>query len=157
MTKNLVVFFNPIIVILKRNHVQTKGQSPVKDRFAYRSKLRSTLIQTSILNGCIDEHHIIPQQYKDHVVLKKVEYNIDFSYNIEMMANSKFRKHWAFECFPDILIHEGGHAKYNKYVKQNLDEIDGFECEEDIKFRFWLFHMHLKQSIDNNCEDIPWN
>jgi len=155
MTKSLLIFFNPIILLLKQN-LTLSLQNSSKDMFSYRSQLRTMLIKTSGVNGCVDKHHVIPQQYKDHAVFIKLNYQIHSSYNIAIVANANFKKHSLFYKFPGILIHEGGHLKYNKYVKDNLDEINYFS-EEEMKFRFWLFHSHLKDSIDNNCKNIPWN
>ena len=160
MTRNLCIFFNPIITLLKKNVYESAANriaiKPPVDIFSYRSQLRYKLIKTSVLNGCIDNHHIIPQQYKDHDIIKKLNYNINFSYNIKMLANSNFKKHKCFIEFPDILIHAGGHSNYNKYVKRNLDEINCLN-EDESKYIFWLFHQHLSKSLDDNCKDIPWN
>ena len=151
---NIAVYFDPITTLLKRNIYD----APLLDRFSYRSVLRKKIIQKSCLNGCIDNHHIIPKQFKNHDIIHRIKYKIDFSYNIAMLPNAKFRYHEAFKYSPDTLIHERSHVPYSKFVEQNLNEMSLAIVDEDtLKYEFWLFHEHLKHSLHNGRNHIPWN
>ena len=57
---------------------------------------------------------------------------------------------------PDSLVHQGGHHRYNLYVKENLDFINKYQNYDDIKYHFWLFLHHLKFNMKNNQDNIPW-
>ena len=155
MSKDLSIFFSPITKILKRNIYETVNPSK-SDPYSYRSVLRKKIIKKSILHGFVDNHHIIPQQFKNHDIIHRVKFNIDFSYNIAILPNAKFRHHKVYHDFPDVLIHERSHVFYSNYVKQNLNEMMTVVDEDELKLEFWLFTEHLKHSMYHKT-DVPWN
>lgn len=132
-----------------------------KDVLRYRSKFRKTLIYKNGLRGLVENHHIIPKQWRDHSALKRIDFDVNSSYNIIVMPNSKYK--YKYESKPGLLVHAYGHKKYNKYVKVELDELDRmYVCDDDgdddeFKYNFWLFYTYLKSSLNNNSVDIPWN
>ena len=91
------------------------------------------------LQKLVQVHHIISLQWKNHINLK--DYNV-YSWNNLIFLSTKKGK--------NILnttrrIHEGGHIKYNEYIKKQLDlEHDPYEL---------AYKMRL--SIIRN-EEIPW-
>ena len=56
---------------------------------------------------------------------------------------------------PKSLIHNGGHNKYNNYVKYNLDYLFN-KNDDELKYEFWLFMNHLKKNMFDNSDNIPW-
>lgn len=131
--------------------------SGFKDPLKYRSVLRNELIKNSGLRGIVENHHVIPRQWRNHKALKRINFDVNGSHNIVMLPNLKYNF-----CLttPHAKVHEHGHKKYNDYVKEQLDELL-YKYENDnndeFKYQFWLFHIYLKESIDNNSSDIPWN
>lgn len=132
--------------------------STSKDPLRYRSVFRKTLIDNNGLRGVVENHHIIPKQWRDHTALKRIDFDVNSSYNILVMPNSKYK--YKYKSKPGLLVHAYGHKKYNLYIRNELDELDYIcVCENDDEFRynFWLFYIHLKSSLINNSIDIPWN
>lgn len=91
------------------------------------------------LQELVQVHHIIPLQWADHVNLK--DYNIYSGYNLMILPTKKGK---------NILnttrrIHEGGHIRYNKYIKEQLD----LECDP------YKLAYKMRLSITKN-EEIPW-
>ena len=60
-----------------------------------------------------------------------------------------------FNIHPNTLIHEGGHMKYNKYVKKQLDHIHD-SSKDSQNYDFWLLLNHLKSNMQFNEDNIPW-
>lgn len=137
--------------------------STSKDLLRYRSALRKTLINNNGLRGFVENHHIIPKQWRNHSALKRIDFDVNSSYNILIMPNNKYK--YKYKSYPGLLVHANGHKKYNEYVKLELDELDRiYVCDGDddgnddeFKYNFWLFYIYLKGSLNNNSVDIPWN
>lgn len=73
------------------------------------------------LHGKVQVHHIIPLEWKSHANLK--DYNIDAGYNLMFLPT----KRGKIEINTIRRIHDGGHSKYNKFVKEQLDlEVDPY-------------------------------
>jgi len=133
--------------------------SGFKDPLKYRSVLRNEMIKNSGLRGIVENHHIIPKQWRNHNTLKKLNFDVNSSYNIVILPNLKY--HFCASKLEAVhmLIHSNGHKNYNRYVGVQLDELID-KCSEDedkLKYNFWLFYIYLKDSIDNNSSSIPWN
>ena len=67
------------------------------------------------ING-FQKHHIIPQQFADHDVLKKAGMNIHEQKNIIYLPTDE-KNH------PTRTIHKGSHPGYNKDIGEKLDRI----------------------------------
>ena len=128
-----------------------------KDILKYRSALRRKTIKKSSLHGLVENHHIIPQQWRNHEVIKRLNYDLNRSYNLCILPNKLYSKN----CNKNdnfTLIHEKGHMQYNAYVKEQLDVINEYINDDEFKYKFWLFYIFLKSSLDNNnIDNIPWN
>ena len=128
------------------------------DILKYKSSLRRTIVKNSSLRGVVENHHIIPLQLKDHIVVKNIKYDINKSYNLCILPNKKYPIKKDSQG-KDILIHEKGHIKYNSYVKEQLDILLNDVNDKDLlKYKFWLFYIFLKTCLDNNeSENMDWN
>lgn len=92
------------------------------DILKYESRLRKTIVKKSSLHGVVENHHIIPLQWQNHIVVKKIQYDPNKSYNLCILPNKNFPiKKYSQGKF--IRIHEKGHYKYNSYVKEELDNL----------------------------------
>ena len=98
------------------------------------------------LTGLVEDHHIIPKQWKNHKIIHKTGYNISESYNIMFMPSRI-----GFGTLKtNRLLHSGGHCAYNKYIKQCLNEIE-------TKQELWQFVGKVRKNLRNgNPDQIPW-
>ena len=128
------------------------------DVYKYKSTLRKNTMKKSSLHEFVENHHIIPLQWKNHIVVKKIQFDPDKSYNLCILPNKKYpiKKNIHGKA---IRIHENGHIKYNSYVKEQLDIlIDDVNDEDILKYKFWLFYIFLKTSLDDNENaNMHWN
>lgn len=83
------------------------------NKYNYGSYNRVILKQKHKIRGLVQDHHIIPRQFS-----KRVSIDIDTSKNLIMLPTS-YGKLFLNTSRP---IHENGHPKYNKYIKQLLDQ-----------------------------------
>ena len=92
------------------------------DFYRYRSIHRKNYKELMKINNLVEDHHIIPKQWKDHELLTKVDFDINHSKNIYIMPKKKCKE--VFYITNDTLIHQGGHYAYNMYVKRaSIEEI----------------------------------
>ena len=83
------------------------------NKYHYGSYNRAILKQKRGIRGLVQDHHIIPRQFN-----RIVSIDIDASKNLIMLPTS-YGKLFLNTSRP---IHENGHPKYNKYIKQLLDQ-----------------------------------
>lgn len=98
--------------------------------------------------GLVEDHHIIPKQFKKHPIIVKVGYDINASSNLIMLPTRLGK--FILRVREDRLIHEGIHAGYNKYVEIMLNSI---KTTDD----FVKFTKFLKHSCRHRPQDIPWS
>ena len=96
----------------------------------------------------VEDHHVIPRQFKNHPVVKYLRYDVNDSKNIIVMP-----RYLLPGVRENRLTHRGGHKKHNDYlgnVRNSLDTLD--EPEKDFK----LFTEFLKTACRFRPQDIPW-
>lgn len=120
-----------------------------RDNYRYRSFVREKFLKSRGLRDEVDSHHLIPKQFKQHETILNENFDINRSYNLIYLPNRKNTKR-----FP-LLIHVGGHRKYNSYVLRNLNHIKHLHDEEEKRYQFWLLLKHLEDGIYE--KSIPWN
>ena len=126
-----------------------------KKQLNYGSKYRKLLKYQMGYTGFVQDHHCIPKEHRNHELIKEINYDINISENIVIMPNKLGIK--QLNLHPNTLVHDGGHLKYNIYVKQQLDYIlKHFHDKDSHKYQFWLLHKHLKKNMNFNHENIPW-
>jgi hypothetical protein len=126
-----------------------------KKQLNYGSKYRKLLKYQMGYTGFVQDHHCIPKEHRNHELMKEINYDINISENIVIMPNKLGIK--QLNLHPNTLVHDGGHLKYNIYVKQQLDYIlNHFHDKDSHKYQFWLLHKHLKKNMSFNHENIPW-
>lgn len=153
------VFFTKLLILNNFSTHAFKNFTPKifydKKQLNYGSKYRKLLKYQMGYTGFVQDHHCIPKEHRNHELMKEINYDINISENIVIMPNKMGIK--QLNLHPDTLIHDGGHLKYNIYVRNQLDYIlNNFHDKDSHKYQFWLLHKHLKKNMDFNYENIPW-
>ena len=113
--------------------------------FRYGSDYRRDFKARFNLRDLVEDHHVIPKQWKKHYILLDNNYDVSESYNIMMMPTVAGK----YTLNTKRLIHSGGHSKYNKYVKKQLSRVKSNEQLHELV-------NHLKQNMRGNPDNIPW-
>tara|TARA_X000000950_G_scaffold281418_1_gene377974 strand:- start:33 stop:464 length:432 start_codon:yes stop_codon:yes gene_type:complete len=138
-TINSYVHINPNL------YAHSKIINKNNDIYRYGSKCRKNIKKRFKINGLVEDHHIIPKQWKNHPTIIKYKYAIYKNDNLMMLPNTKGIKNLN----TTKLLHSGGHTPYNYYVKSKLDNITNEkELFELIKF--------LKKNLRGNPNYIAW-
>lgn len=117
--------------------------------YRYRSAYRLLFKIKWDLIGKVEDHHVIPKEFKNHPVIKVINFDINSSKNLVMMPTKRgMETFWNIR--QDRLVHHSGHKKYNEYVELLLNQI---ENEKD----FNMIHDFLKRNCRFNRDNIPWN
>lgn len=128
--------------------------NPYHDIYRYGSKERKQFKKRYNYNNLVQDHHVIPKQWKNHKLIKTINYDINSCNNLIIMPIPKAI--YIHNLNPLIRTHFNGHNKYNSYVKYNLDLLEKLNTYDEQCFYFWLFYTYLKDNLyffDNN---IPW-
>ena len=127
-----------------------------KNQLKYGSNYRRFYkYQMGYLN-LVQDHHCIPKQHKDHIVIKTINYDINNCENIIIMPNKIGIK--KLNLHPNSIIHQGSHNKYNLFVKEQLDYIwNNYNDIDSYKYQIWLLIKFLKKNMNFNEDNIPWN
>ena len=96
----------------------------------------------------IEDHHVIPLQFRHHPLFEKVNYDLQNSDNLIMLPREigKLRK--------NRITHNGPHPKYNTFVGTILDSMVHMKNPEP---EFKEFVSFLKIGCRFRPQDIPWN
>lgn len=140
------------VLLLLRPHM-IRPFSSHRDFYRYRSVNRRKFKEIKNYKDCVEDHHIIPKQWKNHELLQTLKFDVNHSQNLYIMP--KYNAKQRFYLHPDTLFHEGGHKSYNKYVKTQLDYVYSLNNDRQ-KYEFWLLLHHLKANIRDNRDNIPW-
>tara|TARA_B100001996_G_C18636613_1_gene583933 strand:- start:855 stop:1490 length:636 start_codon:yes stop_codon:yes gene_type:complete len=111
--------------------------SLLRRNFKYRFNIRN-----------VEDHHIIPLQFRHHPLFDIVNYDLNSGNNIIMMPREigNLRK--------NRITHNGPHYKYNKFVGDILDSMM-YMKEPEPEFK--QFVDFLKTGCRFRPQDIPWN
>lgn len=109
------------------------------DVYRYKSKLRKS--HKDKIPFHVEDHHLIPQEFKKHNVIQSSKFNINCSNNLLIMPGRLSRN-----IFPQKIIHQG-HPHYNKRVRFYLNHIGRSECNQTRQYELWLLLKYLEESI----------
>ena len=126
-------------------HLSCINDQDSKTKTGYRSLSRRQSKKRFKLGGLVEDHHIIPKQWRKHTIISDLGYNISANYNLIFLPTDLGKK----RLYTSRLIHSGGHFPYNIYVKSRLDDIDN---AVDLR----NFVRSLKYSLRGKGEEIPW-
>ena len=112
----------------------------------YGSLLRKNFkLRFNIRN--VEDHHVIPVQFRHHPIFDRVKYDLQASDNIIMMPRE------IGNLRENRVTHNGPHPKYNKFVGIVLDSMVHIENPEP---EFKQFVDFLKIGCRFRPQDIPW-
>lgn len=128
----------------------------INDLCSYKGKERKKLKNLLGISDLVQDHHIIPKQWKNHSLLNLLEFDINHSNNIISMPNKKGKAY--FHLNENRVIHDGGHVDYNYYIKYILDNMykEFYQDKELLEYQFTLFQKHLIKNMYINQDNIPW-
>lgn len=98
--------------------------------------------------GLVEDHHIIPKQFKKHPMVVKAKYDIHASKNLIMLPTRLGK--FVLRVREDRLIHSGKHGAYNAYVGRMLDVVRSTD-------EFEQFTQFLRVACRHRPQDIPWS
>jgi len=126
------------------------------DPYYYGSTERKRYKKLLGIHNLVQDHHIIPKQWRSHKLLTHLCFDINNSDNIIAMPNKLAVNKLTLGS--NQVIHDGGHLPYNIYVKEQLDNIfeNNILDDDSIEYSFYLFHHHLKKNMYFNEDNIPW-
>ena len=113
----------------------------------YGSLLRKNFkLRFNIRN--VEDHHVIPVQFRHHPIFDRVKYDLQAGDNIIMLPRE------IGNLRENRVTHNGPHPKYNKFVGIVLDSMVHIENPEP---EFKQFVNFLKDGCRFRPQDIPWN
>jgi len=113
----------------------------------YGSLLRKNFkLRFNIRN--VEDHHVIPVQFRHHPIFDRVKYDLQASDNIIMLPRE------IGNLRENRVTHNGPHHKYNMFVGTVLDSMVYMENPEA---EFKQFVNFLKIGCRFRPQDIPWN
>lgn len=122
--------------------------------FRYRGWDRNIFKINKNYVGYVNDHHIIPKQFKNHKIIKITKYDINGNFNLFIMPTKKGIE--KLNVHPDTLYHHP-HHKYNKYVGNELNNLYiQYSNKNEIEYNLWLFVNYLKSNLVFNKNNIPW-
>lgn len=147
---------NNICKIYPLNNINTHvyHYEPRYDIYRYGSSNRKAYKKKNKYTGLVQDHHIIPKQWKNHKVIKNINFDINSSNNLVIMPIPKTFLYFNFNS--NLRTHYAGHSSYNLYVKKILDNINKLYSLDDKKYYFWLFFIYLKNNCIYTNNNIPW-
>ena len=113
----------------------------------YGSLLRKNFkLRFNIRN--VEDHHVIPVQFRHHPIFDRVKYDLQAGDNIIMLPRE------IGNLRENRVTHNGPHHKYNMFVGAVLDSMVYMENPES---EFKQFVNFLKIGCRFRPQDIPWN
>lgn len=114
-----------------------------KDNFRYKSKSRKKFKNN--LPYIVQDHHIIPKQFKNHKLLRNVKFDINSSNNLLIMPAKGNEK--PIFLLSNVIYHKP-HPQYNKMIHRHLDYIlITAPFYDDQAYHVWLLLKDLETRI----------
>lgn len=138
-----------------RGHAKVMGSSPIGTSWNYNSQQRKAFRRRhGVVPQYVQDHHVIPKQWRRHPSVLRFGLDINCSNNLIMMP-TQYGK-YRFQIRPERYTHDGGHHKYNIYVREILDSLEGVQCEKCFREEFNYFLYFLKDTLRWGNDIIPW-
>ena len=111
--------------------------------YRYGSHARSLVKVRFGLIGLVQDHHVIPQQFRHQLLVKDIMHH---SKNLIMMPTPKGMQELRLR--ENRLVHWGPHHKYNMYVGHELDRCRNHkDIDELLEYLKWELRFR---------DTIPW-
>ena len=138
-----------------QRHAKVAGSSPVGTNWKYNSQQRKSFRRRhGVVPYFVQDHHVIPKQWRKHPSVLRFGLDINESRNLMLMPTSYGK--YRFRMRPERYTHDGGHHKYNVYVREMLDSLEGVQCEKCFRLEFQYFLEFLKSTLRWGTDIIPW-
>lgn len=122
-----------------------------RDLLRYGTKARRKVKYSSHKKGLIEDHHLIPKEFHEHSLLKKIKFDVGCSNNIYILPSISYRESiYNNNDNKDEIIYHTNHRLYNSFVKEKLNSIHKIKDIDEQKYEFLLFFNHLRISFDTN-------
>ena len=138
-----------------QRHAKVTGSRPVRTRFSYNSQQRKAFRRRhEVIPQYVQDHHVIPKQWKNHSSVLRFGLDINSSDNLIFMPTAYGK--YKFNIRPERYTHDGGHYKYNIYIQEMLNSMDGIECDKCFRGEFTYFIFFLKRTLRWGDNIVPW-
>ena len=125
------------------------------DILRYGTKARRKIKYSYHEKGFIEDHHIIPKEFREHLLFEKINFDVGCSNNIYILPSVSFKESICnTNINNDTMIYHNCHRLYNSFVKENINNIYKIKNEEEQKYEFLLFFNYLRSSFDKNDDYI---
>lgn len=122
-----------------------------KDPLRYSTKARRKLKYSYHKKGLIEDHHLIPKEFYNHLLFEKVHFDVGCSNNIYILPSISYKETiYNDKIDKDKMIYHTCHREYNLFIKEQLNNIHNIQDNERQKYEFILFLNYLRLSFDNN-------
>ena len=112
--------------------------------FRYKGWDRRVFKRAKGYSGYVNDHHIIPKQFKNHPVIKDTQFDINGNFNLIIMPTPQGKIKLNLD--PRTIAHTN-HPRYNTHVKYMLDHIKVYYEDSDYKeYRLWLLVNWLREN-----------
>ena len=140
-----------------QRHAEVAGSSPAgtTQKWNYNSQQRKSFRQRhGVVSDFVQDHHVIPKQWKRHPSVLRFGMDINSSHNLILMPTAYGK--YKFRLRPERYTHDGSHYKYNTYVKDILDSLEGIPCDYCFQVEFNYFLFFLRNTLRWGDDIIPW-
>ena len=86
-----------------------------------RTALRKRLSRRGWATEDVQIHHILPRQFRDHPIVREMEYDVEADYNFMALPSYKRDGGPQNGSRTSRPYHGGGHMEYNRFCKERLD------------------------------------
>ena len=140
-----------------QRHAKVTGSNPVRTirNWNYNSQARKSFRRRhDLVSDFVQDHHVIPKQWRKHPTVLRFGLDINDPHNLILMptAYGKYR----FRLRHERYTHDSGHYKYNTYVREMLDSMEGVQCEKCFRLEFQYLLVFLKSTLRWGTDIIPW-
>ena len=112
--------------------------------FRYKGWDRRVFKKWKGYSGYVNDHHIIPRQFRNHPVIRDTEFDINSNFNLIIMPTPLGKVKLNMD--PRTIAHTN-HPRYNTNVKYLLDDIkDNYEDKDYKEYRLWLLVNWLREN-----------
>ena len=112
--------------------------------FRYRGWDRRVFKEWKGYSGLVNDHHVIPKQFKNHPLVRNLDYDINGNFNLIIMPTPLGVKKLGLH--PTTISHTV-HPRYNIRVKEFLDSInENYSTSDEKEYRLWLLVHWLKEN-----------
>ena len=124
-----------------------------QDLYRYGSKKRKQIKYNFGYKNLVEDHHIIPKEFKTHNFIRVIGFDVDCSRNLRIMPNECGME--KLKLPENTLVHHNGHFRYNCYIKNQLDEFYSITNNDNSKYKFLLFFWYLESHLEFKSS-LPW-